>query len=150
MEIAAFVFSAVSVVLAIISFVVSIRAQRLQNRLNEMDLRLKQYELAEKEKEQVNSPCVEARINHIVKNKYKIKVWNSGNAKAKNINVTWDKTEGIMSFDTDKLPFDELEPNKSFEIAIFLYGGAPSKLYITTEWVDEGGTKGSKKQLCDI
>lgn len=150
MEIAAFVFSAVSLALAIISFIISIKAQHLQNKVNAMELKLKQYELAEKEKEQAHVSCVEARINNIMKNKYRIKVWNSGNTIAKDIKVSWEPAEGILCFDTDKLPFDELEANKSFELAFSLYSGAPSKIYITTEWEDEKGEKQSKKQLCDI
>ena len=85
MEIAAIAISGVSLLLSVISFIVSIKSQKLQNKVNEMELKLKKYELAEKEKEQQKAPCIEARINHIAKGNYRIKIWNSGNAAAKNV-----------------------------------------------------------------
>jgi len=150
MEIAAFVFSAVSLALAMVSFFISIKAQNLQNKVNEMDLRLKQYELAEKEKEQESVSCVEASIIHEIKNKFKIRVWNSGNAIAKNVVASWDNSNGIIFLDKEKMPFEALEPQKSFELTINTYNGAPSKLCIKTEWEDENGEKKEKTQWCDM
>ena len=87
MDIAALVISGISLVLAVISFVISVKSQNLQNKVNEIELKLKKYELEEKEKQ----ACVEARIIHEIKNRYKIKVWNSGNSIAKNVVASWDQ-----------------------------------------------------------
>ena len=87
MEIAALVISAVSLFVAIVSFIISSKSQHLQNRVNEIELKLKEYEL--EEKEQHKAPCIEARINHIAKGNYRIKIWNSGNAAAKNVTASW-------------------------------------------------------------
>lgn len=118
MEIAALAISAVSLVVAIVSFIYSTKSQHLQDRINEIELKLKEYELEEKEKEQQKVPCIEARINHITKGKYKIKIWNSGNAVAKNVIASWDKESQIIFFDQEKMPFELLEPQKSFDLVI--------------------------------
>lgn len=149
MELAAIILAILSLLLAIISFIVSVKSQRLQNRVNEIELKLKQYELEKKEKEQQKIPLIEARIIHIIKNKYKIKVWNSGNGVAKNISVSWGEISGITNFDKNKMPFEFLEPQKSFELLIITYDFPPRKLCITTEWENEQGEKNTKKQWCD-
>lgn len=148
MEIAALVISAVSLVVAIVSFIISSKSQHLQNQVNEIELKLKEYEL--EEKEQLKAPCIEARINHITKDKYKIKIWNSGNAEAKNVTASWDKGSKIISFEQEKMPFEFLEPQKSFDLAISTCSGSPRKLCITTAWEDSDGEKHSKEQWCDL
>ncbi|MBQ2678352.1 MAG: hypothetical protein IJF96_05560 [Firmicutes bacterium] len=148
MEITALIISAVSLVIAIMSFAFSSKSQHLQDRVNEIELKLKEYELAEKE--QQKAPCVEARINHIAKENYRIKIWNSGNAAAKNVTASWDKGSQILFFDQEKMPFELLEPQKSFELAISTYCGSPRKLCITTTWEDGDEKKHSKEQWCDL
>ena len=150
MEIAALAISAVSLVVAIASFIISSKSQHLQDRVNEIELKLKEYELEEKEKEQHKAPCIEARINHIAKGDYRIKIWNSGNAAAKNVTASWDKGSQIIFFDQEKMPFELLEPQKSFDLAISTYSGSPRKLCITTAWEDSDGEKHSKEQWCDL
>lgn len=150
MEIVALIISALSLVIAIASFFFSIKSQHLQDRVNEIELKLKEYELEEKEKEQHKAPCIEARINHIAKGNYKIKVWNSGNASAKNVIASWDKESQILFFDQEKMPFELLEPQKSFDLAIFTYSGSPRKLCITTAWEDSDGQQYNKEQWCDL
>lgn len=150
MEIAALAISAVSLVFAIVSFIISSKSQHLQDRVNEIELKLKEYELAEKEREQQKAACVEARINHITKDRYRIKIWNSGNAAAKNITASWARESQILFFDQEKLPFELLEPQKSFDLAISTYSGSARKLCITTEWEDDDGKKHSKEQWCDL
>ena len=150
MEIAALAISGVSLIVAVISFIISRKSQHLQDRVNEIELKLKEYELAEKEKEQQKAPCIEARINHIAKSNYKIKIWNSGNATAKNVTASWDKGSQILFFDQEKMPFEFLEPQKGFDLSISTYIGSPSKLCITTAWEDSDGQKHSKEQWCDL
>ena len=150
MEIAALSLSGVSILLSIISFIVSIRSQHLQDKVNQLELKLKQFELAEKELEQKKEPCVEARIIHITKANYRIKVWNSGTAVAKNVSASWDSKSGILFFDQEKMPFESLEPQKSFELSISTFPGAARKICIKTIWEDINGKKQSKEQWCDF
>lgn len=150
MEIAALVISAVSLFVAIASYVSSSKARHLQNQVNEIELKLKKYELAEKEKEQQKAPRIEARINHFAQNSYVIKVWNSGNDTAKNIKVSWNDDEGIICLERDKMPFEALAPQKSFDLSISTYDGSPNKLLITTTWEDSAGNKHSQDQWCGL
>lgn len=149
MEIATFVISIISVIIAIISLFTSLKSQHMQDRLNEIELKIKQYELAEKE--QQIKPCVEARIYHYSKDKYKIKIWNSGSAIASNVNVVFQDSVKIILLDgKEKLPFEFLEPQKGFELNILGYNGAPKKLCIRTEWDDNANERHHKEQWCDL
>ena len=150
METAALVISGVSLVVAVISFILSTKSQYLQDKINEIELRLKEYELAEKEKEQEKAPCVEARIINIIRNKYKIRIWNSGNSIAKNVNAFWDDLSSIVVLDKDKMPFEFLDPQKSFELTVFVYDDVPNKLCIITEWNNDNDERQSKMQWCDL
>lgn len=143
------IISATSLVIAVISLIKSSGAQRLQNKVNKLELQLKQYEL-DRIKEEEGKSCVEARVYAIGSGKYRIKVWNSGNTTAYKINLTISKDANIIICDDDKLPFDELESKKSFEIAIIYYPGGSSKFKITTEWDDQSGQHQSKVQMADI
>lgn len=100
----------------------------LQNKVNTIEIKLKEFELKEKEEQQQKKACVEARVNHISQNKYKIKIWNSGNSIAKNVSASWNNTKGIILFDNDKMPFEFLEPQKGFDLSISTYNGAPRKM----------------------
>ncbi len=150
MEIAAIVISGISLIVAIVSFIASIKSQHLQNRVNTLEYKLKQYELEEKEQEKKKNPCIEARINHISKDRYKIKVWNSGNTVAKNVMASWEEQDCMIFYDLEKMPFESLEPQKGFELSATIFFGAPRKLFITTTWENEEGEKQSKSQWCDI
>lgn len=126
------------------------KSQHLQNRVNEIEIKLKEYQLEATERQQQKVPVVEVRIIHIVKNQYKIKIWNSENGVAKNVVASWDEITGIINFHKEKMPFELLEPQKSFELLIYVYDFHSHKLCITTEWENEQGEKNTKKQWCDM
>lgn len=48
------------------------------------------------------------------------------------------------------MPFEVLEPQKSFELVITTYDGTPGKLQIKTEWENDNGEKKEKLQWCDM
>ena len=50
----------------------------------------------------------------------------------------------------EKMPFEVLEPQKSFELVITTYDGTPGKLHIKTEWENDNGEKKEKLQWCDM
>ena len=144
MDIAAIIISGVSLLVAIVSFAFSFKSQRLQNRVNEIELKLKENELLKIEKE----ACIEARVIHPDSKHYYLKIWNSGNDTAYNVNVLLPDEKSVNIFDNDKLPYEELEASKSFEIPLLVYNGSASKFYVTTEWKDSKGNKKTKNQLC--
>ena len=119
----ALIIAGISLLIAIISLFKSSNAQRLQNKVNELELKIKENELERiaKEKESEELACVEARFITIGKGKHRLKVWNSGNATAYNVSARFDGNVGIMIIDQEKQPFEELEARKSYEL-IFTLG----------------------------
>lgn len=147
----ALLVSAVSLLIAIISLIKASKAQSLQNKVNELEVKIKQYELEkiEAEKAEAALSCVEARVINVSKNKYKLKVWNSGNVKVYNVSAKFEKDSQIILMDS-KMPFDELEPKKSFEEYLIVHTGSARKFRITTSWEDADGNRQEKVQMGDL
>lgn len=142
----------VSLIIAIIALAKSSKAEKLQNRVNEMEIKIKEYELERivKEKEEESSSCVEARAITIGKGKHRLKVWNSGKTTAYNVVAKFDGDPNIPIMDRDKQPYDELEPNKSYEMVLVVHSGSASKFRIITEWTDKDGKQHAKSQMSDL
>ena len=81
------IISGLSLVVAVISYAKASESQQLQNRVNILELKIKQYEIEKISKEQAaaNRACIEARVIKLGKNNYRLKVWNSGGADAYNV-----------------------------------------------------------------
>lgn len=150
MNVIAIVISAISLLLAIVSFVFSLPAQKLQNKINKLELQLKEYELNQIKNESKKEACIQARVIKISSGKYRLKVWNSGNADAFDISVHFEEGTNIMIGDQEKIPFDVLEENKSFELWLIVHSGSARKFRIVTEWRDTEGNTHSKSQMGDI
>lgn len=148
----ALIIAGISLLVAIISFFKSSKAQHLQNKVNELELKIKQDELDKiaKEKEDAEFTCVEARFFTVSKGKHRLKVWNSGNATAYNVSARFDGDVGIMIMDQDKQPFEELEARKSYELVLITHMGSASKFRIVTEWTDSKGNHKTKTQMGDF
>ena len=138
----------VAIIISIFSFYESRKVTKVQLRLNEMEEKLKKYELEEKEKERAagNKAIVEARIYNVSKGKYKLKIWNSGQAAAYDVDYEVPEELKKVVF-RDKVPFEILESGKSFEEHIVYYMGMPSKLYVRTTWNDADGNRNEREQL---
>lgn len=147
----ALIVATASLLIAIISLIRSAKAQNLQNKINEIELSIKQHELDKIaiEKAEAARSCVEARVIHISNNKWKLKVWNSGNVKVFNVNAILEEGSEIIMVDS-KMPFDELEPNKSFEEHLIVHMGSARKFKIITSWTDDQGNKQEKIQMASL
>ena len=146
------IIAGISLLVAVISLFKSSKAQRLQNKVNELELKIKQNELNRiaKENEAADLACVEARFITVGKGKHRLKVWNSGNATAYNVTARFDGDVGIMIMDQEKQPFDELEARKSYELILITHNGSASKFRIITEWTDSSGEQHTKTQMGDF
>ncbi len=144
--------SAIATVLSIIAMVKSSKAEKLQNQVNTLELKLKAYELEkiEKEKRDALISNVEARVICIGRDDYRLKVWNSGNAPAQNVTVKLENNEGIFLIDQGKQPFEILEPRKNYELGLIAVNGSASKFWAITEWYDEAGEFHANTQMCDL
>lgn len=137
----------VAIALSIVSLYESRKINKVQLRLNKMEEELKKYELEkiEKEREAVNKPIVEARIYNVSKGKYKLKIWNSSQATAYDADFEVpEKLKGLVF--RDKVPFEVLEPGKSFEESVIYYNGMPPKFTVKTTWKNASGEKYEKEQ----
>lgn len=137
--------------ISIVSFLQSRKVSKVQLRLSELEEKLKRYELEEKERKLAESSkaIVEARIYNISKGKYKMKIWNSGQAIAYNINFSVpDELNGVVF--RDKVPFEMLEPGKNFEEHIIVHTGVPHKFWLKTVWEDSDGKYFEKEQIVTI
>jgi len=144
-------FPTVAILLSIISYIESRKANKVQDRLNIMEEKLKKYELEEKEKEREESTkaSIEARIMKISKRAYKMKVWNSGKAIAYNVDfVIPPEHSRVVS--REKVPYEFLEPGKSFEEHVSIDWNTPSKFKVITTWENKQGISQSKEQILTI
>ena len=147
----ALILAVASLAVAVISLIKASKAQKLQNKLSEIELKIKNYELEKfnAEKAEAEKTLVEARVIHVSKGNYKLKVWNSGNATAYNVSAVFEEGSQIRIWG-DKMPFEELEPNKSFEESLMMHMGSARKFKITTTWEDASGEKHEKVQIRDL
>ncbi len=138
----------VALLLSIISLYKSVKGQNLQDRVNELELKIKQYEVAEldKKKTQAELACVEARVIKISSGNYRLKVWNSGQATAYKVTASIDKDANLTITDS-KMPFDFLDAGKNFEELLFVQFGTANKFKITIEWEDASGKAYRKEQM---
>ena len=141
----------VAIILSVLSYVDSRKTNKFQQRLSLLEEKLKTYELEEKEKERAEATiaCVEARIVRLTRNNYKMKVWNSGRATALDVNFEVpDELDRLVT--KDKVPYEYLESNKSFEEHVIVYDQMPRKFTVITRWTDDNGNKCSKEQIVTI
>ena len=75
------ILSGFSGVIAVISIIQSSKAQKMQKKINELDAKIKEYELEkiEKEKMEAASSIIKARAVKVGKNNYRLKIYNTGN-----------------------------------------------------------------------
>lgn len=141
----------VQYVLPIIAIIYSRASYKNSKKVNDLEEKLKKYELKEIDKKQEleKKSCIEARIVKISKGKYRIKFWNSGKATAYNVNFEVGEAYNGMIF-RDKVPYEILEFGKGFEEIIVVTMEDPHKLEVTTTWEDSEGVKDSKFQIVDI
>lgn len=143
------IVSIVSLVIAMISLVKSYKTQKLQDKVNSLEVKIKQYELEKinQEKESKEKTLVEVNVVKVSNNNYKLRVFNNSDKSVFNVKVKIDKEYNVPIIDNDVLPLETLEPKNSFDLIIIRYMNSASKFYVITEWEDEYGKTLSNKQL---
>ena len=141
----------VTYILPIVSFVFSVYVFINSRKINKLEEKLKKYELdkIEQEKNTKQEAFVEARITRISSNNYRIKVWNSGNATAYNVDYNIPPEYEIL-LRKQVTPFEVLEPGENFEEFVILYTGSKSKYKVTTKWNDQTGKEFSNEKIRSI
>lgn len=151
MPIAAFLLSILSYLKSKECMQVKLELDDVQKRLNEYDLKLKQYELEkiEKERDKPKGANIEARIVKISQRNYKIKIWNSGNEKAYDVDYSIPFEYHITMLKS-VTPFEYLDIGKSFEESVIISMESQRKFRIITSWKDEKGDMFSNEILGSI
>lgn len=148
MPIAAFGVSVIALIRSNKSLGVKVQLSEMQEQLINYELEIKRHEYEKMQESEKKRACVEARIINVAKNKYKLKVWNSGDIKVYNINVTIPPEYSITIM-KGKMPFEYLEPGNSFEENVIVHMGSARKFKIKISWEDEQGNQGFNEQVRD-
>lgn len=146
-----YVFPTIALGISLLSFWYARKANKINDRLLAIEEKLKTYELEkiEKEKEDSQKACIEARVVSLGNQKYKLKIWNSGEATAYDVDysVLPEFSQNIIR---EKVPFEFLEKGKNFEEDVLVYLGTSNKTLITTSWKDSEGKEFSKEQVIQV
>jgi hypothetical protein len=135
---------------SIYSVFTSRKANKLQERILEIEKELKENELkrVKFEASELAKAKVEAKIVKISKGNYKLKIWNSGKATAYNVDI--EEKEDVGMIYKSNTPFEFLESGKGFEELIIVSMGSVSKFTVITKWKDENDNDHSKENLVSI
>lgn len=141
----------VTYILPIVSFFFSVFVFVKSRRINKIEEKIKQYELdkIEQEKRIEKKANIEARITRISYGNYRIKVWNSGNATAYNVDYDIPSEYRIL-LHKQITPFEILEPDEHFEELIFLTTSSNRKYKVITRWNDQAGNECSLEKIRSI
>ena len=135
------VFEAVIAAAALIDSIVSIikarKAEKVQDRVAELDAVIKEIELERLQREQTSK--VEARIVPLGKGNRLLRICNVGQgiAKCVDYDVKTEKYKGLVL--RQHAPFPELKQHDSFDETVIVYPNGPSNLEIEVFWKDEFG-----------
>ena len=146
------IISGLSLVIAIISFCESHRANKLQARINELEIQIKEHNLNSIKQSEIEKKAalIEARMIDVGNRGHKLRVWNSGKSTAYNVSVDYDKSEGLILLSEDLLPFEELYPGKNFDITVIVPFESSKKFRVMLNWEDSNGIKQNNKMLLSI
>jgi len=114
------IIAIISAFISLVAVAVSIFSGR---KTRQLDLRLKQIELARKEKESEESKMASVEVNVVEtarKQANKLRFYNKGKAIARNIRFTIptdEEANGIRLYmNNDYLPYPQLLPQQSFDV----------------------------------
>lgn len=154
-DVAIYIMPIAAVVVSLIALKRSNDTMKVQIQLSEVEEKIKEYELALKKREvekiqeeenREKKATIEARIFAISSNKYRLKVWNSGDATAYNVEVSIPNEYGIIIMN-HTMPFEYLKPGDNFDECVVVYDNAASKFKVISTWEDEEGVKFENEQL---
>ena len=126
----------------VISLIASYRTRKLsktEEKIKELEAYIKIYEVEQinNKKKIENEPVI--KINDCKKfNGYcKMKIYNSGGSRAKNISLNIQEKYNIII--NDELPYKYLDPDCEFELKLIYSSISISPFEITFYWEDEKG-----------
>ena len=147
------IISIISAFISLVAVVVSIFSGR---KTRQLDLRLKQIELARKEKESEESKMASVEVNVVEtarKQANKLRFYNKGKAIARNIRFsipTDDEANAIRLYmNNDYLPYPQLLPQQSFDVPYQDFSDLPHQTIIIT-WEDDFSKDRNVEMVVDM
>ena len=136
------IITLIPIIISFISLIISILSYIKSTKVSDLDYKIKTLKLSELEEEQANKqkPFIEARIVKETDGKYKLRVFNSGDATEYEIFASIDEESKIMLYNT-VMPFEKLDPGNSFDDLVIYHLGSSRKYTITTKWKDDAGAE---------
>ena len=128
----------ITLVISIVSLFFSIRVPKIDMKIKEYDLTIKKYINEEIEKSNKKEAIIEAKIIKISDGKYRIRVYNKGNAIAYNVDYSIPEKYNIITTN-EVTPYEELKPKDSFDELVIITMQSLSKYEVCLEWNDEEG-----------
>ncbi|EGQ9994277.1 hypothetical protein JKP11_22265 [Vibrio vulnificus] len=126
----------------------TIQFNKRQDSLIETQKKLNQLLLAKETEEVLDDRKADlgASIIKLGNHKYRLKVWNKGNAEAKNVTVEFpDGNELVPDSELEsKLPYESLEKHASIELLAVVHMQTPRKHKLKLCWSDEHRNKNEK------
>lgn len=123
-------------------------------KLKEQERRLNEHQLQKiaAEKSEQAMAAVRANIIKQEKGRRLIKIFNSGKAVARNVNVeVRNDDHGFTFLDfTDRFPFPFLNPQDSTEFSGFVTEAPTNNLYLKITWDDDSGENRNHQQLLTL
>lgn len=148
-------------VIAFIALLVSIYAlyqnhktNQRQARLMEMEIKLNQFLIQKEEEDFISKQTadIKARYFKVGSNDYRLKIWNDGLGKARNVSLSFANTYlvPLLQDDVDsKFPLD-LDSKQSVTLLAAISFDTPSKHSIYVSWNDDAKNGNSKELILTI
>lgn len=147
------IIAIISAFISLVAVVVSIFSGR---KTRQLDLRLKQIELARKEKESEESKMASVEVNVVEtarKQANKLRFYNKGKAIARNIRFTIptdDEANAIRLYmNNDYLPYPQLLPQQSFDVPYQDFSDLPHQTIVIT-WEDDFSKDRNVEMVVDM
>jgi hypothetical protein len=130
------IISIVAIIVSIFVFVRQNKYEKVQNKLNEMQIEELQKEKAEKTRSNIS-----AKVVNLGQNNNLIRVCNTGGIKAENIDIVLSGDFDWSIVDRKKLPYEFLEPGLNFDIRFVTSLRSKRMHKVQIKWKENGKEK---------
>ena len=137
-----------ALVVSIIALIKSSKADKLQAKVNELELEIKAYELSKIVKEQNCS--ISVNTVKLGKGKHRLRVYNAGEDDAYNVSAKIADNPGVILVDTDMQPYECLSGKQSYDMVLLSYDQTMPKFTVQYEWRDIHGNEHCGSKLCTL
>lgn len=142
------VFTALAFFLSVYATVKTVKFNKRQNEMSEVQVELNKLLLRKETNEAIGSFKAELGVNFIkiTANNHRLKVFNKGKGPAKNVRINFPAgNEMIVQSDVEsKFPLEVMEQHQSVELMAAIYYSSPNKMTIELVWDDDTGLNQSK------